>query len=234
MTLGDVARLHCGTPGFLAQRVAAELIEAEQAAGRDDFEFIVSGNIDPYTIRYGDVRYMKRRYARPVLPVDAACLSEAKRKLFAQAKIVIAGMTKRLEAAFDSGGLALGVQVYAASEFHEDPLYLLGLLNSKLLSYLFRLRFQAKRLSGDYLAINKSQLTQLPIRMVAPGDKDASKIRNEVIESVGTIVNSRIAPPAESLRKIDRLVYRLYHITGRDIQQIEASFRANRIRFDAA
>ena len=47
-------------------------------------------------------------------------------------------MSRRLEAAWDDRGLALGVQVFAASEFQVDPFYLLALLNSKLLSYLFR------------------------------------------------------------------------------------------------
>ena len=72
-------------------------------------------------------------------------------------------MSRRLEAAWDDRGLALGVQVFAASEIQVDPFYLLALLNSKLLSYLFATRFAAKRLSGGYFAINKGQLAKLPI-----------------------------------------------------------------------
>ena len=48
----------------------------------------------------------------------------------------------------------------------DNPLYLLGVLNSRLLSYLFRIRFQAKHLAGGFLAINKGQLAKLPIRVI--------------------------------------------------------------------
>jgi SAM-dependent methyltransferase len=224
---GSLASLHSGTTGFSAGRVAAELCEADQATAGRCFDFIVSGNIDPYVIRHGDVRYMKRRYQRPVLAVDSDCLSDAKRHLFSDRKIVIAGMTKRLEAAYDAQGLALGVQVYAAARFQEDAFYLLGLLNSKLLSHLFRLRFQAKRLAGGYLAINKNQLAQLPIRAVTADDKVGRATRSKIIRVVQKIANA--APsfsPATltaAMREVDTLVYALYELTAPDIEQIEAT-----------
>src|SRR5205823_14118858 len=112
----------------------------------------------PYT-----TLFRSRDYSRPRLLLDIPELTAAKRRLFASPKIVIAGMSRRLEAAWDDRGLALGVQVFAASECQLDPFYLLALLNSKLLSYLFATRYAAKRLGGGYLAINKGQLVKLPI-----------------------------------------------------------------------
>ena len=227
LPLGTVASLHSGTTGFKAERIAAELCETDAAPDTRHLDFIVSGNIDPYVIRPGDVRYMKRRYKRPVLAADSACLSAAKRDLFSGAKIVIAGMTKRLEAAYDSQGLALGVQVYAANQPREDAFYLLGLLNSKLISQLFRLRFQAKKLRGGFLAINKGQLGQLPIREVAADDRRASAIRAQIIQTVREIAESPHLPTAPTLAdamgNIDRLVYSLYDITPSEVEQIEAS-----------
>ena len=76
------------------------------------------------------------------------------------------------------------MQVYAVLPRGLDPRYLLGLLNSKLLSYLFRLRFQAKRLAGGYLAINKSQLAQLPIRICAAEDPEARDLERQLVELV--------------------------------------------------
>lgn len=219
--LTDLAKLHSGTAGFTASRVASDLIERTEAGEVDGFDFIVSGNIDPYAVHRGDVRFMKRQFARPVLSVDAGCLTEAKRNLFARPKIVIAGMTKRLEAAFDPGGLALGVQVYAVSDFDEDAFYLLGLLNSKLLSHLFRLRFQAKRLSGGYLAINKGQLAQLPIRTVSTSDPVAKAMRSEIIRHAGKLTNAPIPQDSAATQRIDELVYRLYELTQPEIDRIE-------------
>ena len=46
--------------------------------------------------------------------VDCPLLTPRKRQLFSGHKIVVAGMCRRLEAAWDVGGRALGVQVFAA------------------------------------------------------------------------------------------------------------------------
>ena len=127
------------------------------------FPFITSGNIDRYRVSMGDVRYMQRKFRDPVLPVASHLLTPAKRRLFAEPKIVVAGMSRRLEAAWCDQPLALGVQVFAAAEIQVDPFYLLALLNSRLLSHLFRTRFSAKRLAGGYLSVNKGQLARLSI-----------------------------------------------------------------------
>lgn len=238
--LGEIAELHSGTTGFAASKVAADLRERSVHRKTAAFEFIVSGNIDRYVVRPGNVRFMKQDFARPVLPVHASCLTDRKRKLFRERKIVIAGMTRRLEAAYDAGGLALGVQVYAVARPAEDPRYLLALLNSKLLSYLFRIRFQAKQLAGRYLAINKGPLERLPIRIIEPSDKrgcsrqkrlvELAEVMNEVLlgqppSDSGGIEEKRIAKQAESIdREIDRIVYRLYRLTDREIETVESAF----------
>jgi len=238
--LGEIAELHSGTTGFVASKIAADLRERSVAEDGDHFEFIVSGNIDRYAVRLGDVRFMKRDFARPVLPATSACLSDRKRELFRDPKIVIAGMTRRLEAAYDPGGLALGVQVYAVAEPVEDPFYLLALLNSRLLSYLFRIRFQAKHLAGRYLAINKGPLGRLPIRTVGPSDKrdlarqkrlaELGQAMQEVsIEPItpdsGQSEQERESNPLETMdREIDRIIYQLYRLRDAEIETIESSF----------
>ena len=78
----------------------------------------------------------------------------------------------------------------------EDRRYLLGLLNSKLLSFLFRGRFRAKQLSGGFLAINKSQLDQLPIRIVQAEDLAEMQIRQllvRCVERLERLTNERLA-----------------------------------------
>jgi hypothetical protein len=229
--LEERASLHSGTTGFSASRVGAELLEKESANGCACFEFIVSGNIDRYQVNGGHVRYMKRDYDRPVLPVAADCLSAGKRGLFQSAKIMIAGMTRRLEAAYDPGGLALGVQVYAAADLQDDPRYLLGVLNSKLLSHLFQLRFKAKRLAGGYLAINKSQLSQLPIRTIDV--RDASEVAAQ--QQIIALVDQMLLPPdtidehdpLAHDSEIDQLVYHLYGVSSEEITAIENSVPAD-------
>ena len=146
-------------------------------------------------------------------------------------------MTRRIEAAWDPGGLALGVQVFAAADLQEDRRYVLGLLNSKLLSYLFRGRFRAKQLSGGFLAINKSQLDQLPIRIVPSEDQVAVQIRRQVVRCVQRLerLTNEAADAATTTgkvrvrilaleRQIDACVYRLYRLTADEVDRVEAEF----------
>jgi hypothetical protein len=206
--LGELATISCGTPGYSAERVAAALLEGAEGA-----DFITSGNIDRYQIVPGNVRFLGRKYQRPILPLDWPALTDRQRKLFAGPKIVVAGLSQRLEAAWDDRGLALGVQVFALSKCQVDPQYLLALLNSKLLSYLFRTRFAAKRLAGDYLAINKGQLAQLPIAI--PRRTSVS-----LVQRLGQ--PERLSYEEDS--RIDQLIYRLYRLTKAEIATVEAHF----------
>ncbi len=235
--LGTRASLHSGTTGFVARQVAAALLELPTESDEPCFEFIVTGNIDRYAIRPGNVRYMNHSYERPGLPVAAAQLSAGKRRLFAAPKIVVGGMTRRIEAAFDPGNLALGVQVFAAVDPQDDPRYLLGLLNSKLLSYLFRIRFQAKRLANGYLAVNKAQLAQLPIRIIDPNQPTDQSLHDQIVKNVETMtrLQAELAETAgmraaEPLQwqvdqcdaDIDRCTYALYQVTDEERAAAEA------------
>jgi hypothetical protein len=217
--------------------MADALNEAPPVPASVELPFIVSGNLDRYHIRWGQARFMKRHFVRPVLPANSEQLTDAKRRLFQGPKIVIAGMTRRLEAAWDPGGLALGVQVYAAANLREDRRYLLGLLNSKLFSFLFRTRFRAKQLSGGFLAINKMQLHQLPIRIVEADDQTAAQLRQQLVQCVESLERwleqeddsaesgKDHSPQIQVLdREIDLCVYRLYRLTRAEIAQVEAAF----------
>jgi methylase of polypeptide subunit release factors len=235
--LAEMADLHSGTTGFVAQQVAQSLAEREDFEGSDAFEFIVSGNIDRYEIRPGDVRYMKRVFRRPVLAANCGLLTSNKRQLYRSPKIVVAGMTRRLEAAWDAGGLSLGVQVYAARP-QQDPWFVLGVLNSKLMSYLYRLRFPAKHLAGGFLAINKRQLGQLPMRSIDAVSAREREQHGQVVRRVrrlttlyarrqggnrSTRLNGEIA---RIDREIDQLIYQLYALTPTEIERVETAFAA--------
>jgi adenine-specific DNA-methyltransferase len=255
LPLGQIATLSCGTAGYAAQRIGRRLTDhdsAEAGHGKTFADFITSGNIDRYQIRLGRVRYLNRDYHRPRLPLDIPELTAAKRRLFASPKIVIAGMSRRLEAAWDDRGLALGVQVFAAHQLQLDPYYLLALLNSKLISYLFATRYAAKRLSGGYLAINKGQLSQLPIRDTDEHRSADLRRHQRLSELAAMLVGwdelAQQAPAHRGQRKsggpaaataalsystldieIDQLVYQLYRLTSDEIVRVEAHFAQARV-----
>jgi hypothetical protein len=223
LPLGSLVRLACGTPGYAAAKIGSLLAEAETAPS-PALPFITSGNIDRYMIRTGNVRYQGRVWRDPQMDMGGAALTKRQRQLFASPKIVIAGLTRRLEAAWDSRGLALGVQVFAATELQVDPFYLLALLNSKLLSYLFRTRFAAKRLGGGYLAINKGQLVRLPIAVPPTNGHGRVRLAERLVDLSKML--SATMPPSDVTwdSEIDRLVYQLYGLGTRQISAVERHF----------
>lgn len=214
-SLGELCTLHSGTTGFSAEAIAREVKERNGSA--DDYPFITSGNIDRYCIRLGDVRFMKRTFADPVLPRETPLVTAAKHCLFQGPKIVLAGMSRRLEAAWHAGPLALGVQVFAAAEPQVDHFYLLALLNSAFLSHVFRTRFSAKRLGGGYLAINKGQLAQLPIPLLGTGNR-----LHDQLSRLGKSLALN-GPDESSESQVDQLTAQLYGLSPAETAQIEAT-----------
>ena len=186
--LAECARILTGTAGFSAKRVAAALVERTALGDRTGFRFIVSGNIDRYAVHLGNVRFAQQRFCDPWLPVHHPVLTPEKRELYSQPKLVLAGLSRCLEVAYDPGGLAAGVQVYLISAPAEDLAYLLAILNSRLLTRLFHLRFEAKRLADGYLAVNKRQLSSLPIRQIAAGDRLGQDLRRQIVARVEPLV----------------------------------------------
>ncbi|MGI8514610.1 MAG: Eco57I restriction-modification methylase domain-containing protein [Acidimicrobiia bacterium] len=241
LPLNEFGTLHSGTTGFSAHELAGKLREKHTVGQRPHFDFIVSGNIDRYRVTLGNVRFMKRTFKNPVLPIKNSNMSLQKERLFRDDKIVVSGMTKRLEAAYNEGGTALGVQVYAIANCKEHPLYLLALLNSKLLSFVFRIRFQAKHLAGGYLAINKGQLEQLPIREITNKSPRADKeARSQLVRQVQKmqlllqkLSGANTAHEELSLQRqvtrvdkeIDEIVYRLYNLSDSEVSFVEEAER---------
>ena len=218
-----VCNLHAGTTGFSASDIANCLCEGPAKRGKS-LPFIVTGNIDPYIITPGNVLYMKRKFENPFLRYDARYVTEGKWALFSSPKIVIAGMTKIIEAAYDPVGYAIGVNVYAATDFDVDYKYILALLNSTLMTFIFKSMFQAKHLGGGYLAINKGQLSTLPIK------KPSEYAKQRVVDLAGAVlkcadsirVNHGVLDAIKKLKSdLDQEIYRLYGLSEADLELIK-------------
>ena len=86
-------------------------------------------------------------------------------------KIIIAGMTKKIEACYVDTPFAIGVGVYAIYDFAGyNPFYILGILNSKSTTYFLTVEFSDKHLAGGYLAIEKSTIEQFLFPQNVPSD----------------------------------------------------------------
>jgi hypothetical protein len=180
--------------------------------GKNRIPFTVSGCIDPYKILNKPVRYMGEKYASAFIEKLGTAISESKWKLWENEKIVIAGMTKRIEAVFVSKPLGLGVGTYAIHDFGQfDKFALLGILNSSFTSYYLATKFRGKHLAGGYLAINKEVLEQLPVSSVGLSDPrylEIAKLAQELTENSENDEASSL-----TLQQIDELVFQLFSVT---------------------
>ena len=114
--------INSGTTGFEATKIIPLINE-----NNNGLDFAVSGNIDPYWIDRTSVPYMKNKYTKPSIRLDTTILADSKIAFWKKPKIVIAGMTKKIEAVFIEKPLALGVGVYGIYDFAGfNPLFLLA------------------------------------------------------------------------------------------------------------
>jgi type I restriction-modification system DNA methylase subunit len=201
--LATVAKVHGGITGFAAQGLLNALTEGKRT--KSSIPFIVTGNIDPYLCAFGSVRYMNHSFEQPFLIPDFDYVSQGKWELFLKQKIVVAGMSKRLEAAMLNEPVAVGVAVYSVTDWQVDPYFLLAVLNSDVVSEWYRQEFRAKHLAGGFLAINKGQLEQVPIPDVDDEtQQELGKLVRRYLQAGG---NSR----SDELRKqIEESVAKLY------------------------
>jgi len=112
----------------------------------------------------------------------------------------------------------------------EDIRYILGLLNSRLLT--FRFRFIGKLKSGGIIEYFENTVSKLPIRRIDPSDErhqrmlglvdTISKLRSHEFNANSPMERAFIRSQIIGLdRQIDRLVYELYRITQEDQEIID-------------
>jgi hypothetical protein len=130
------------------------------------------------------------------------------------------------------GGGGYGIRLKAGRP--ESPLYLLGLLNSRLLGwYLQRVSYTFQ---GKYFAANKQFIGPLPIRTIDPSNPDALRAHERVVNLVEDI--QRMTSKFESAKtegertlllrqftaldeELDRTVYGLYALTPEEINLVD-------------
>ncbi len=200
---------------------------------------INSGTIDRFSFLWGNktFRYIKRKMDKPVIPrQNEQALPSRRREQARTPKIVIAGMTKRLECALDYEGhfLAGKSTTIVMSEIC-DLKYLVGLMNSKLVDYFYNATFGGNKLSGGYLRIGPPQVKTIPIRTIDFDDPADVALHDKMVALVDSmldwhrqlpdlegealrIVNARIAATD---REIDELVYELYGLSEDEVRVVE-------------
>lgn len=130
-----------------------------------------------------------------------------------------------------SGGFSVGI---SNPKFPVDPVFVLGLLNSKLL--FWKLRAISNKFRGGWITCTKQYFGTLPIRKIDFSSAEDKAYHDKMISLVQTMLDlnkkfhsATIPSEKEMLQRqidatdhqIDKLVYELYGLTDEEIAIVE-------------
>lgn len=235
--LGTMAQVTGAATVEEAYQIQAFIHDAPEASP-EDLYVVNSGTIDRYCFLWGTkrMRYLGQTYLHPVVRgSDVSSLLPKRYRQSKQPKLIVAGMSRRLECALDETGAVLAgksTSIIQVKNGAIDLRYLLGLLNSQLLSVFFNHWFAGNQLQGGYQRVGPPQLRQLPIYL----PDRANPLDCQRYEQIIGLVNQRLRlkhpAPTHLTQKaielnqkmieidsaIDRLVCQLYQLTDEEIQ----------------
>ncbi|MFA5211559.1 MAG: TaqI-like C-terminal specificity domain-containing protein [Patescibacteria group bacterium] len=160
-------------------------------------------------------------------------------KYFDNPKILLREIANKIECCFDENKYYTLNKVYAVllNENNYSYLYLLALLNSKLLTYYFREKFEETHVRGGYLQFKKVYTSQIPIAIINFKNKEENNIYNKLVKLSEQMVNlhkelQSVAVNTDKYnylkveiekvdKEIDEVVYKIYGITDDEKRVIE-------------
>ena len=115
-----------------------------------------------------------------------------------------------------------GGKVNVLYDFKVDKRYILGLLNSKLMSYFYAQKYFASHMQGGAFGFDTLSVGNLPIPKIT---KENQNLVNEIINLVDKILalkaKNSSADTSKIEKDIDNLIYKLYNLSPNDIKIIE-------------
>ena len=156
--LRDLAEVINAATVAEAYQIADVLVERVRPAP-GDLRLVTTGAIDPGEHHWGvrPQRYLKRRWQHPVLPAEALPKLAHRLARFRRPKIVLAGLSLRLEAVFDPDGDLLPAKstLVLIPAAHVDPVRLTRVLNAPATTARWRASNEGLALSGGYLRVTR-------------------------------------------------------------------------------
>ena len=206
---------------------------------KDYFKFVNTGTIDRYVTLWKNYKtqYIKGSYLKPIiLKKDLEKLFPKRAIESSNAKIIIAGMTKILECAVDENGEYLaGKSTTLVIPDKINIKILLAILNSGLMTYIYKNLFKSLALSGGYMNVGPQQIKNLPIRLPSISqEKIIISLVNEMIELQKKLHEKNLVGyEKENLERqiknidyeINQEVYKLYGLTKEEIEIVEESLK---------
>jgi hypothetical protein len=185
-------------------------------------KIINSGTIDRYVSKWGveKTTYIKNQYVFPIIKdIDIKKINEKRLIQSNLNKIIIANMTSNLEAYYDNTGEYMaGKSTVIGLGSVENQMYILGLINSRLISIFYKSVHHSTKMKGGALSVTANRIADIPVI-------ENEYIKNRIYKLVQSIINiTKINKELDSNtleHQLDLLVYRLYDLTYSEVKVID-------------
>lgn len=220
-----------------------ELIEDKKPTQKD-LIFVNTGTIDRYNNLWGKqkTQYIKSSYQYPLVNRETLkSVLENRYKQSVQEKLILAGMVVKLEAIYDKGNILAGKSTTIVLKKDNNKyslLFLLALLNSNFMTKYFTSINKYNSMSGGYLNVNKTQISNLPIPKIDLSNDKQKQMHDNLLKLVDQMlsIQQKINSAKNDIEKesfqklansiddqIDEIVYKLYNLTEEEIKVIKNS-----------
>ena len=199
---------------------------------------INTGTIDRYSTTYGFNKFMNKgkKLEKPI--IDITKVSENRRNLYKSQKIILAKLALRVEGFLDEKGVYASINTNCIHTPNKEYSieYLAGLVNSKLLSFIYSELFSGLKMGGGYFQFQAPQIRILPISTASKEKQDQIGVLVRKIsllyEKLNQIKDKQTDQKAQLEKEIQKLdneideeVYKLYGITEEEKKIIEDSLK---------
>ncbi|MGI9461028.1 MAG: Eco57I restriction-modification methylase domain-containing protein [Alphaproteobacteria bacterium] len=133
------------------------------------FKFVNTGTIDPYIFLWGsiDTNYLNKKYKYPLIEKEWLRINLKRRHEQATAdKIIFSGLGKKLESMVGNDILA-GLSTIIARNFVINKLYLLSILNSRVINFFIRGMYKTQGMAGGDVNLTPHIISSIPIKKIS-------------------------------------------------------------------
>ncbi|MGL2576177.1 DUF7149 domain-containing protein [Helicobacter pylori] len=205
--LGDFCKIFCGLSktGFRSDVINTN--------SEKSVYFLESSDIYRYYVNDFGKKFLKR--------IDDY-FSQEKREIFEQQDIIfMTRMTNQIRCVVVPLGV-YGGKVNILYDFRIDRFLILGVLNSKLMTYFYKKKFFPTHMQGGAFGFDTLSVETLPIPQITEKNQELAQ---KITDYAERILKSKAKDPKantqELEKEIDALVYQLYNLTDEEIKTIE-------------
>ncbi|MFP6130794.1 Eco57I restriction-modification methylase domain-containing protein [Helicobacter pylori] len=176
-----------------------------------------------YFLESSDIyRYYVNDFGKKFLKRIDDYFSQEKQEIFEQQDIIfMTRMTNQIRCVVVPLGV-YGGKVNILHDFRIDRFLILGVLNSKLMTYFYKKKFFPTHMQGGAFGFDTLSVETLPIPQITEKNQE---LADKITDSTKQILALKEKDPKANTqgleKEIDALVYQLYNLTDEEIKIIE-------------